>query len=191
VEQNKNMDALSFPISGLFILRFNSLVMLEGHPWVLPARATGQDREVFRIGGWLYDRHCRPMHACAPDVAQAWDPEKDSRTEMMRRRSEIEAFLTRPSVDPQRSLSLVDAAVEQATARWNAPVLRPSWGILRDMLHVAGVPLRIGTFQRCVSRCPIRAYRGVPVMFKREVRCEVGGWRDGVYEAVPIVPRQR
>jgi hypothetical protein len=185
------MDTLSLPISGLFILRFNSLVMLEGHPWVLPAKAVSQDRDVFRIGGWLYDLHCQPLHPCAPDIAEAWDPEKDSRSDMMRRRSEVEAFLTRPSAGPQASLALVDAVVDQALARWDEPVIRPSWGILRDMLHVAGVPLRIGTFQRCVSRCPIRAYRGVPVVFKREVRCEVGGRRDGVYEAVPIVPRQR
>jgi len=184
------MNAITLPISGLFVLRFNSLAMLEGHPWVLPVKAVGQDRDVFRIGGWLYDKHCRPLHPCAPDIAEAWDPEKEGRTDMMRRRSEVEAFLTHPSADPLKSLALVDAALDLALAKWNAPVLRPSWGILRDMLHVAGVPLRIGTFQRCASRCPIRAYRGVSVVFKRAVRCEVGGRRDGVYEAVPIVPRQ-
>lgn len=184
------MNAISLPISGLFVLRFNSLVMLEGHPWVLPARATSQSRDVFRIGGWLYDQHCRPLHPCAPDIAEAWDPEKDSRWEAQRRRSEVEAFLTNPSADPQKALALVDAAVDHAQAKWDAPEIRPSWGILRDMLHAAGVPLRIGTFQRCAQRCPIRAYRGVPVVFRREVRCEVGGRRNGVYEAVPIVPRQ-
>jgi len=146
-------------------------------------------RELFRIGGWLYTLHCEPLDPCAPAVAEAWDPERDGRSEMMRRRFAVEQFLTRPSNDPARSLALVDAALDKALAQWDQPVIRPSWGILRDLLHLNGIPLRIGTFQRCVARCPIRAYRGAPVVFQRVVRCEVGGMRDGVKGAVPIVPR--
>jgi len=185
------MDTLPLPVSGLFILRFNSLAMLEGHPWVLPVKATNRDRDVFRIGGWLYDKHCQPLHPCAPDIMEAWDPEKEGRTEMMRRRSEVEAFLKSPSANPDQSLGLVDAAVDAALGRWNDPVIRPSWGILRDLLYINGVPLSIGTFQRCVARCPIRGYRGVRLEFRRAIRCEIGGLSNGVYEAVPIVPRRR
>ncbi len=183
------MNAPILPLSGLFILRFNSLAMLEGHPWVLPAQTVARDRDVFRIGGWRYTKHCEPQHPCAPDIAQAWAPDKDSRTEMMRRRMEVESFLTQPSNDPEMSLRLVDAALDRMPGSWRNPVIRPSWGILRDLLHLNGIRLSTGTFQRCVARCPIRAYRGVPVEFKRAVRCEIGGAHHGQYEALPIVPR--
>lgn len=183
------MNAPALPLSGLFILRFNSLAMLDGHPWVLPAQTVAENREVFRIGGWKYNRHCEPLHPCAPDIAEAWAPDKDNRTEMMRRRTSVETFLTTPSTDPDASLRLVDAALDRIPNTWSRPVIRPSWGILRDLLHINGIPLSIGTFQRCATRCPIRAYRGVPVEFRRAVRCEVGGTHQGIYEALPIMPR--
>jgi len=54
------MNAIPLPLSGLFALRFNSLAMLDGHPWVLPVKAVSRDRDLFRIGGWLYTLHCEP-----------------------------------------------------------------------------------------------------------------------------------